>query len=90
MLSTGHKKTGCKSRFFYAPKKLMHDFKKNVIRRNKQIIQLLRDYFKHFIEKLLTSYPQKIKLSVPGIFPLLAAANPWPAESPRSTLRRGR
>ncbi len=33
------KKTGCKSRFSYAPKKLMHAFQKNVIRKNKQPIQ---------------------------------------------------
>lgn len=90
MLSTRHKKTGCKSRFFYAQKKLMHDFQKNVIHRNKQLIQLLSNHFKHYIEKLLTSYPQMIKQSVPEVFLLLEAANPWPAGSLRSTPQRGR
>ncbi|MFY1074468.1 hypothetical protein, partial [Pseudomonas juntendi] len=33
------KKTGCKSRFSYAPKKLMHAFQKNVTPKNKQPIQ---------------------------------------------------
>ncbi|AFK69518.1 hypothetical protein YSA_05083 [Pseudomonas putida ND6] len=33
-MSTCHKKTGCKSRFSYASKKLMHDFQKKFIQRN--------------------------------------------------------
>ena len=90
MLFTGHKKTGCKSRFFYAPKKLMHDFKKNVTRRNKQLIQRLSVYFKHLIEKLLTSYPQIIKPSAVGFFHRLAAANPGPVGWLRSKPLRGR
>jgi len=85
-----HKKTGCKSRFSYAPKKLMHDFQKNVIHRNKQLIQTLSYHFRLLIQKQFTSYPQMVRPSVPGGFPLLAAANPWPAGSLRSTPRRGR
>lgn len=90
MLFTGHKKTGCKSRFFYALEKLMHVFKKNVIRRNKLLIQLLSDHFKHLIEKLLTSYPQMVRPSAVGVFLLLAAANPTPVGWLRSTPQRGR